>query len=142
MTLEAPRPGPRFINGMTLIELVIVVAIVAILLTLAVPNYRSYTLRVHRSEAIRMLLQASICQERVHARLGSYDTGQCRTTSGQQRYRLSYKQPGMVGQSYVVMATPVGSQHADPCGSLSLSQSGEKGISNTNVSVMKCWNGR
>ena len=134
--------GIRFNYGMTLIELVIVVAIVAILLTLAVPSYRSYTLRVHRSEAIRMLLQASICQERVHARLGSYDTGQCRTTSGQQRYKLSYRQPSTSGPNYMVVATPVGSQRSDPCGKLWLDQNGQKGISNADSSVMKCWNGR
>ncbi len=127
---------------MTLIELIIVVAIVAILLTLAVPNYRSYTLRVHRSEAIRMLMQASICQERIHANHGSYDTGQCQAVSEQQRYQLSYTSPNTQGQSYVVVATPKGGQLADFCGSLSLDQNGAKGISAVNISVMKCWNGR
>jgi len=129
-------------RGMTLIELVIVVAIVAILLTLAVPSYRSYTLRVHRSEAIRMLMQASMCQERVHARHGSYDTGQCHTVSEQQRYRLSYTTTNAQGQSYVVVAAPKGGQLEDPCGTLSLDQNGAKSISAVSISVMKCWNGR
>ena len=137
-----PQPKTHLFHGMTLIELVMVVAIVAILLTLAVPNYRSYTLRVHRSEAIRMLLQASMCQERVHASLGSYDTGQCQANSEHQYYQLSYTSPNTQGQSYVAIATPVGGQIADPCGKLVLDQSGTKSASAMNISVMKCWNGR
>jgi len=137
-----PQPRTHLFHGMTLIELVIVVAIVAILLTLAVPNYRSYTLRVHRSEAIRILLQASMCQERIHANHGSYDTGQCQVASEQQHYQMSYTSPNTQGQSYVVVATPVGGQVADPCGKLSLDQKGTKSASAMNISAMKCWNGR
>jgi type IV pilus assembly protein PilE len=136
------RLNAHLLHGMTLIELVIVVAIMAILLTLAVPNYRSYTLRVHRSEAIRMLMQASMCQERIHASHGSYDTGQCQILSDQQRYQLTYKPADTLGQSYEVTASPLGAQRADPCGKLSLNQSGARGISAVNISVTKCWNGR
>lgn len=127
---------------MTLIELVIVVAIMAILLTIAVPSYRHYMLRVHRTEAVRMLLQASMCQERIHAKQGTYDTSLCQPVSEQQRYRLAYKSAGPKGLGYIVMATPYGAQIADPCGSLSLDQNGARGISAGNISVMKCWNGR
>lgn len=127
---------------MTLIELIIVVAIMSILLTLAVPNYRSYTLRVHRSEAIRMLLQASMCQERIHANQGVYDTGRCQDVSDQKHYQLTYISSGALAQSYSVMAAPKGAQRADPCGSLSLNQSGARGISAVNISVTKCWSGR
>ncbi len=127
---------------MTLIELVIVVAIMAILLTLAVPNYRSYTQRVHRSEAIRMLLQASMCQERIHANQQIYNTGQCQDITDQQHYQLTYIPSDALVQNYSVVATPVGAQHADQCGSLSLNQNGARGISATNISVTKCWNGR
>ena len=127
---------------MTLIELVIVVAIMAILLTLAVPNYRSYTLRVHRSEAIRMLMQASMCQERIHANQGIYDTGRCRVVTDQHHYQLTYIPSDALLQSYLVVATPVGAQRADLCGSLSLNQSGARGISAVNISVTKCWSGR
>ena len=136
------RLNYHLLHGMTLIELVIVVAIMAILLTLAVPNYRSYTLRVHRSEAIRMLIQASMCQERIHASHGSYDTGQCQILSDQQHYQLTYKPADTLGQSYEVMANPTGAQLEDPCGKLSLNQNGSKGISAVNISITKCWNGR
>ena len=130
------------IHGITLIELLIVVTVMGILLAVAMPGYSNYTLRVHRTEAIRLLLQASMCQERIHASSGNYDTSLCRPDSEQQRYRITYNSPDTRGQGYVALATPIGAQLADPCGSLSLDQNGARHISAMDMSVMKCWNGR
>ena len=127
---------------MTLIELIIVMTVIGILMATAMPSYRNYMLRVHRSEAIRMLLQASMCQERISASRGSYNTNLCQQVSEQQRYRLTYNSPDTQGHTYVVTAIPKGAQLADPCGSLSLNQNGARSISAMGISVMKCWNGR
>lgn len=135
-----PKTGGS--TGITLVELIIVVAVVGILLATAVPGYRNYTLRVHRTEAIRMLLQASMCQERLIASSGKYDTSRCKPVSQQQRYQLSYNTPDPGGRSYVAIAAPAGAQLNDPCGSLSLDQSGARGISATDIEIEKCWNGR
>lgn len=129
-------------NGMTLIELVIVIAILGILMATAVPSYRSYTLRVHRAEAIRMLLQASMCQERLVASRGNYDTRLCQPVTATKRYQLSYNTADSQGLTYIAIATPTGAQLADPCGSLLLDQSGERSVSASNISVAKCWSGR
>lgn len=136
------QPKLRSSSGMTLIELVIVVAVIGILLAMAMPGYRNYTLRVHRTEAIRMLLQASMCQERIIASRGNYDTSLCKPVSEQQRYQLSYNSPESQGRSYVAMAVPIGAQLDDPCGSLLLDQSGARAVSASNISIEKCWNGR
>jgi len=127
---------------MTLIELLIVVAVMGILLALAIPGYRSYMLRVHRTEAIGMLLQASMCQQRIYAGQGRYDTSQCRPVSAHQRYRISYSLPDSRARSFVAMATPQGLQLKDRCGSLSLDQNGARGISTSDISIIKCWSGR
>ena len=136
------KPKLNTSPGMTLIELIIVVAVMGILLAIAVPSYRNYTLRVHRTEAIRMLLQASMCQERLNANSGEYDTSRCKPVSEQQRYQMSYNSPDPKGRSYVAIAIPAGAQLDDPCGSLSLDQSGARGVSASNISVEKCWSGR
>lgn len=136
------NPGTSKLHGMTLVELIIVMAVVGILLALAVPAYHKYSLRVHRTEAIRMLLQASMCQERLIASSGKYDTSRCIPVSQQQRYQLSYNTPDESGRSYVATATPAGAQLNDPCGSLSLDQKGTRGVSAANIGIEKCWNGR
>ena len=127
---------------MTLIELVIVMTILGILLTIAIPSYRSYVMRVNRSDAINMLLQAAICQEQVRAARGVYDTGSCPSGSWQESYSLLYQPHNTTGSAFTAIAAPVGAQGSDPCGQLSLNQSGEKSISAVGVSVEKCWNGR
>jgi type IV pilus assembly protein PilA len=50
-------------NGFTLIELMIVVAIVGILAAVAFPAYKNYTIRAKLSEAV---LVASACKTKVH----------------------------------------------------------------------------
>ena len=132
----------RSVNGMNLIELLIVVTVMGILLAIAIPSYSSYMLRVHRTEAIRMLLQASMCQERIYAGHSRYDTSQCYPASEHQRYRITYASPDTQDRSYVALATPQGAQLDDPCGSLSLDQNGARGISARDISLVKCWSGR
>ena len=129
-------------QGVTLIELLLAVTVMGILLALAVPGYSNHMLRVNRTEAIRQLLQAAMCQERIRASRGSYDTSQCDMNSAQQHYKISYRPPGTEGSSFVVIATPTGTQLEEPCGSLLLNQDGARSISAGNISMTKCWNGR
>jgi type IV pilus assembly protein PilE len=60
--------------GHSLVELVVVLAIGALLALLAVPGYRVYALRAHRGEATAALLQLAAAQERHHRAHGSYAT--------------------------------------------------------------------
>jgi len=136
-------PTPTItIFGFTLIELVIVIAVVAVLMTLAIPGFQSHMFRVHRTQAVRLLLQAAMCQERVYAIEGKYDTARCQPSTGQQHYKLTYLPADNQSPGYLATASPKGTQLADPCGALSLDQSGVRGVAAKNVSVAKCWNGR
>ncbi len=138
-----PKPILRGLaDGFSLIELMIVVAVMAILLTIAMPGYQTYMLRVHRTEAIGMLLQASMCQERIYATIGTYDTTRCQPDTAETRYEIDYTPADSQGRAYIAMATPTGAQLEDTCGSLSLDQNGARAISTPDVSVTKCWNGR
>ena len=51
------------VTGFTLIELMIVIVIVAVLAAIAMPSYRQYVLRSHRTEATRTLLNVAVAQE-------------------------------------------------------------------------------
>ena len=57
---------------MTLLELLVVVALVAVLASIAWPGYRQYVLRAHRSEAIEALLATAAEQERFLMQHGRY----------------------------------------------------------------------
>ncbi len=58
-------------RGITLIEMLIVVALIGILAMIAVPGYRDYSLRAHRTEAKVALLRLHADQERFYLRNGN-----------------------------------------------------------------------
>ena len=68
---NANRPR-RQAAGFTLIELMVVVAVVAILGTIAVSTYRSYILRTNRTEARMALLATQVAQEKYFLQNNQY----------------------------------------------------------------------
>jgi type IV pilus assembly protein PilE len=52
------------VKGVTLIELMIVIVVVGTLAAIAIPSYRSYVLRSHRTEAKTALLALAAAQEK------------------------------------------------------------------------------
>lgn len=56
----------RRMAGVTLIELMAVVMVIAVLGMIAIPSYRQYTMRAHRAEAKAALLQIQANQERFY----------------------------------------------------------------------------
>lgn len=59
-------------KGVTLIELMIVIVVVAILASIAVPSYRQYVLRTHRTEAKTALLNLAAAQEKFYLQNNTY----------------------------------------------------------------------
>lgn len=66
------RPCIARQRGVTLIELITVMVVIAILASIAIPSYRSYLLRAQRSDATRTLLRIQAAQEKFFAQNNRY----------------------------------------------------------------------
>ena len=62
----------KYMQGVTLMELMIVVVIVSILTAIAYPNYRQFVARAKRNEAKSCLLQIATLQERHYLSNNTY----------------------------------------------------------------------
>lgn len=120
------------------------VAIVAILGSIAVPSYLSHIREGRRSEAKRALFEAAQSMESFYAMNMSYvgtSSGATPTLfsnkvpkDGSERYYTLTLDPVPTKESYTIKATPQGGQAADTCSVLTLSRSGSKTPNQTG-----CW---
>ena len=62
----------RYIRGITLIELMIVIVVLGIIIAVAYPNYREFAARAKRNEARAALLQIATNQERHYLNNNTY----------------------------------------------------------------------
>jgi type IV pilus assembly protein PilE len=126
-------------RGFTLIEMMIVVAIVGILAAVALPSYRNHIIRAARVQAQTELLELAGLQEKIFLNSNNYAfsvtaayngtaAGGLGRTSGQTndgRYNLSLDIT-VPSQTFVLTATPAagGTQVGD--GNISVSESGKR----------------
>jgi len=142
-----PRPEKGFPDagrrGFGLLELMIAMLILSVLLGLAIPAYRQYVHRGHRAEAVRSLLAAATCQERIRARSGYYDTTQCASGLDNAHYAFRIEPVGEAESlEFLLIAAPRKRAAADACGSLSLDHAGTRTVSGDGASPGDCWGGR
>lgn len=122
----------RYIQGFTLIELMIVVAVVGILSAIAYPSYTEYVRRGHRADARAGLLQAQQWLERAATATGQYPTADLPSaltwaSDASKRYTIAIT--SSTSTSYTLTATPKspGPQASDKCGTYTLSNTGLRG---------------
>jgi type IV pilus assembly protein PilE len=128
--------------GFSLLELMIVLAVIGTLLTIAIPSYRQYVQRGHRAEAIRMILAASDCLGRTRVATGFFDTTHCLPIPLSTNYQYRIQAPGSpLAETYTITAVPLGTVE-DNCGALSLDHIGNRAISDPQGSAGRCWSGR
>lgn len=127
-------------RGFTLIELMITVAIVAILAAVAYPSYNEYVLRSHRSNARNGLVGASAWMERAATAQGAYpvtaDVPSGFASVEGRRYTVTWVS---TPQAYTFTATPFGAQAVDKCGTLITDQAGRRTVSGASLSADECW---
>ena len=136
------RSGRRRARGFTLIELMIAVAIVAILASIANASYQSFVIKSRRAAAATCLQERAHFMERYRTTnltyVGAPDPAQCGPDLDAS-YTIA--SGNVTAKTFTVTATPVeGSSQAKDtkCGRLSLTQSGVRGSSGEGTEA-DCW---
>ncbi len=130
----------RTARGFTLIELMITVAVVAILAAIAIPSYSEYVLRSRRAQAKADLVEIAQQLERFHTVQNTYAGMTLPFTQsprdGTSRYTISLSGKA-TASAFTLQAVPATGQDKDKCGTLTLDQAGRK--TPTAAKVAGCW---
>lgn len=152
-------------NGFTLIELMVVVAIIGILTAIAYPSYQESMRKSRRADAEGALLSLANGMERFFTATNSYcDTGTTSagamlaldacgvvatndigrpppTISGIPNNPTAFYEISISAASantYTLQAAPIGAQATDRCGNLTLTSAGAKGFDAPGT-LAECW---
>jgi type IV pilus assembly protein PilE len=128
--------------GFTLVELTVVVAIAAILASVAYPSYVDHIRRTHRAAAQAALSEVAALQEQFFLDNKRYATNIATELSAQVQvddgaYALSVAGATSscpINRCYLLQAAPQGDQARDSCGTLGLGSGGTR-------TPTGCWSG-
>ena len=140
------RPSARASAGFSLIELLIALAIVGILASIALPSYSNYIARARRADGRAQLMQAGQFMQRFYAANDSFKTDRSgnavltqmpmnllqspANASSGALYALAIPDLTLDDMQYTLQMVPVaaGAMATDACGSLTLSSIGLRGV--------------
>ena len=140
------RSGFR-VQGFTLIELMMVVAVISILAAIAYPSYQDYVTRSKRSDAKNALLEMASRQERYYFDNNTYTTDPTDlgynadpATSPEGYYTISISDDPTndITTGYTLTATPAAPFSDPACGNLTLNSRGVKDRSGSEI-MDRCW---
>jgi type IV pilus assembly protein PilE len=146
MNAQSPHVSVTFDamrRGYSLLEVLVAMALIAILASIAVTSFSRQQLRSRRIEATVALLNVAVEQERAYASDQSYRASLTaappaglglRDTTEHGAYRIELK-TSEAGDTFEVIATAIGTQAADQhCAEFRLDATGRRGATNAD-----CW---
>jgi len=127
-------PRPTSAAGFTLIELMIVVAVITLLAAIAFPAYTEQVRSSRRAQAQAHMTEMQQCMERFNTANATYTGGTARCEIADTTL-YNYTLTVASRSAFTIAAAPLAGQTSDSCGSLGLNQAGQK----THSSGTNCW---
>ena len=145
-------------RGFTLVEIMVVLAIVMTIAAIAMPSYTENINRSKRAEAKAQLLEAAQFMQRFYSQNDSYAQNRAgnavaipdalarvprSAASGSQNYTIGFATPAPTVATFTLQAAPRagGSMASDKCGTFTLTQAGQRGLAGNaaGTTADSCW---
>ncbi|WP_131107793.1 type IV pilin protein [Pseudomonas sp. Sample_10] len=129
----------RFNRGFTLIEIMIVIAIIGIVMTIAAPSFTEYLKKGRRAEVAGLLSEQAQILERFYTQKNVY-TGVAGLSPGNDYYTITST---LTDQTFLLTAVrKAGTAMAtDKCGDFTITNTGVRGMVNATagLTTKDCW---
>ncbi|AZV29069.1 pilus assembly protein [Pseudomonas syringae] len=126
-------------RGFTLIEIMIVIAIIGIVITIGYPSLTEYVKKGRRADVVSTLSEQAQILERFYSKNNVY-TGVTGLSTGNDFYTIT---PTITDQTFLLTATrKTGTAMAtDKCGDFTLTNTGVRSMNNatTGLTTKDCW---